>query len=113
MAKTESIKSFKSNFLALLLESERDLLQFQLHFEVKRRVGVPESLQMMLCIAFLKMVRGRFEVSAFEEAVEFGPEKGVVFVILEDFLHAAGQKGGIIDAVLVLLGSRWKLSDAA
>lgn len=68
---------------------------------------------MMLCIAFLMMVRGRFVVSVFEEAVELGPEKGVVFVILEDVLHAAGQKGGIVDAVLVLLGSRWKLPDAA
>lgn len=67
----------------------------------------------MLCIAFLMMVRGRFVVSVFEEADEFGPEKWVVFVILEEVLHAAGENGGIVDAVLVLLRSRRKLPDAA
>ena len=68
---------------------------------------------MLLRDAFL-MVRGGWHgISAFEEIIEFCLEEGVAFVVLEDVLHAAGQEGRFIDAVLVLLRSGRELPDGA
>lgn len=68
---------------------------------------------MMLRNTFLMMAWGGRGISAFEDVVEFGLEEGVAFVVFEDVLDAAGEKGRIIKAVLVILRGGRKLPDGA